>query len=737
MNLNSSHGSLARWARWTRAHRRLVIMVWVAAVLVAMFAAHSAGSRYVNNLSLPGTESQQVTNLLQRQFPSQAGDADQIVLHTRGGTVADPAIRAEVTRALVRVSHLPRVTGVVSPYSLQGAGDVSPDRRTAFAVVTFDESATALPTTAVNRVISGARSARSPALQVALGGRAIEQTNRPSLGAATSIGLVAAIVVLLITFGSVLAAGLPIITALLGLGTALGLIGLGSHLLDTPDFASQLAALLGLGVGIDYALFIVTRFREDYLHSGDLDGAIDAAMDTAGRAVLFAGATVIIALLGLFILGISLLEAAALSAVVTVGLVLAAALTVLPGLLRRFGPRSAAESSHRFGWRSSGAALWPRWAAAVTRHPWRALVAGLTIMTVLSIPAFSLRLGQSDAGNDPATQTTRQAYDLLAHGFGGGFNGPLQIVAQLPRAGDQAATASISAALRGTSGVASVSQARLSPSGTVAVYQAIPTTSPQSRATTDLVNRLRTRRLPTLERATGTRILVGGPTATGIDFARVVSGKLVRFVAAVIGLAALLLVVLFRSVVIPLQAAAMNLLSVGASLGVTVAVFQDGWLGGRLGVKPGPIDAFIPVFLFAIVFGLSMDYEVFLVSRIHEAWVRRRDADAALIDGLGSTGRVVTAAATIMVCVFLSFVLGDMRIVKLFGLSLATAVFLDAFVVRSLLLPSVFALLGDRTWKLPRVLEHRLPRIAAEPPHGAGDSDRPRPGFSHLAEDAV
>jgi RND superfamily putative drug exporter len=297
-------------------------------------------------------------------------------------------------------------------------------------------------------------------------------------------------------------------------------------------------------------------------------------------------------------------------------------------------------------------------------------------------------------------------------------------VAQLPRAGDRTATGQVATVLRATPGVASVSPAIVGPGGTTAVYQAIPTTSPESQATTNLVNRLRDQRLPVLERTTGARILVGGPTASGIDFSHVVSGKLAVFVAAVIALAALLLVLLFRSIVIPLQAAAMNLLSVAASLGVTVAVFQDGWLGGLLGVKAGPIEAFIPVFLFAIVFGLSMDYEVFLVSRIHEAWTRRRDANAALIDGLGSTGRVVTAAATIMVCVFLSFVLGDMRVVKLFGLSLASAVFLDAFVVRSLLLPAVLALLSERTWKLPGQLERRLPRIGGEPagdggPHGA------------------
>ena len=712
----SRRGHVLRLARWAAAHGRLVIGGWLAVLVVAMVVSHSAGTRYANDLSLPGTDSQRATAVLQRAFPAQAGDIDQIVLHVKARTVTDPAVRARVAPVLADIARLPHVTGVVSPFTSVGAHDVSPDGRTAFATIAFDESATALPTAAIDRVISVADGANSNAVQVELGGRAIEQANQPSLGPATAIGLVIAIVVLLITFGSALAAALPIITTLLGLGTGLGLIGLESHLLDTPNFSAQLAALLGLGVGVDYALFIVTRFRENYRASGELDEAISSAMHTAGRAVLFAGATVIIALLGLFVVGITPLEAAALAAVVTVALVLAAALTVLPVLLGRFGPRIAMRG--RAGRRAPAREpLWPRWARAVARHPWRALAAGLTIMVLLSIPAFSLRLGQSDAGNDPTSLTTRRAYDLLTQGFGKGFNGPLQVVTQLPQAGDKSATITLGAVLRSTPGVTSVSGPILSPAGTTAVYEAFPTTSPESQATGSLVNRLRDQRLPPLARATGARILVGGSTAGGIDFAHVLSGKLALFIAAVMVLAALLLVLVFRSIVIPIQAAAMNLLSVGASLGVTVAVFQHGWLGGLFNVKAGPIEAYIPVFVFAIVFGLSMDYEMLLISRIRELWTRRNDSRAALVEGLGSTGRVVTAAATIMVCVFISFVLSDARIVTMFGLSLATAVFLDAFVVRSLLLPAVLSLLGERTWKLPRLLDRRLPHITIDAPN--------------------
>jgi putative drug exporter of the RND superfamily len=705
---------VARLARWVVAHRGRVALGWIVLVIGAMAASHAANPHYVNNLSLAGTDSQRATDLLQRDFRAASGDTDQVVLHVSQGQVTDAAVRARVAPVLAHLARLPHVTGVTSPFGGAGGRAISADGRTAFATVTFDQRPDALPKAAVDHLITVARSASSPGLQVELGGRAIEEANRPSLGAATAIGLVAAIIVLLVVFGSPLAAGLPILTALFGLGGALGLVGVGSRLLDTPDFATQLAALLGLGVGIDYALFIVTRFREHYSAGHDVETSVRAAMDTAGRAVSVAGVTVIIALLGQFVLGIGLLDAAALATALSVSLTMLAALTMLPAMLSRFGERIGGHARMRAS-RGAARALWPRWAALVTRRPWLALVAGLSIMGVLIVPALSLRLGQSDAGNDPTSLTSRRAYDLLAQGFGAGFNGPLQVVARLPHAGDPAALATIAARLRSTSDVVSVSPPALGPTGRTAVYQAFPRSAPQSQATTDLVNRLRDRALPPVARATGATLLVGGSTATGVDFAHVLGGKLVLFIAIVVLLASLLLMAVFRSIAIPIQAAVMNLLSVGASLGVVVVVFQYGWLGSFFNVRAGPIEAFIPVILFAIVFGLSMDYEVFLVSRIHEVWRQRRDPTAAVVAGVGTTGRVVTAAALIMVCVFISFMLSDQRVVKLFGLSLASAVFLDAFVVRSLLLPSVLALLGRRTWWLPRVIDRHLPRIAAEP----------------------
>jgi RND superfamily putative drug exporter len=526
-------------------------------------------------------------------------------------------------------------------------------------------------------------------------------------------------IVLLITFGSALAMGLPILTALLGLGTAIGLAGLGSQIISTPDFATQLAAMIGLGVGIDYALFLITRFRQNYRSGMDLQSSISEAMDTAGRAVLFAGITVIIALLGQFALGVSFLYGLAVASALAVLLTMLAALTILPAVLSRFGERIARPSRRARRSGESSAARdarggWARWASLIQRHPWPGAVAGLAIMLALAAPALALRLGNSDAGNNPPNSTTRHSYDLLAKGFGRGYNGPLQVVASLPHAGDSAAVAGIEASLRASGNVASVSPARLSPNGQTAVFLVYPSSAPQSLATSNLVSNLRKNTLPPVARSTGARILVGGQQATTIDFTSVLSSKLPLFIGIVVALSALLLLIVFRSLVIPVQAAFMNLLSIGAALGVVVAIFQWGWLGSFFNVKGGPIEAFIPVMLFAIVFGLSMDYEVFLVSRIHEEWTRRGDATQAVRSGLASTGRVITAAATIMICVFLSFAVGDQRVLKLFGLSLASAVFLDAFVVRSLLLPAVLEILGRRTWAIPTWLGKRLPHLAID-----------------------
>jgi RND superfamily putative drug exporter len=705
---------MLRLTRWTMAHRRLVALGWIA-VAVGVFAiSSSVGTRKANNFSLPNTGSQRATDLLTTRFPAQAGDSDQIVFHARAGKLGDPAIRGVVAATLGRVSKLPHVTGVVSPYSA-GSRAISSNGTIGFATVTFNERANQLPKGAIQRVISTAQSARSPALQVELGGQAIQQAQSTSIGFATVVGVVAAMVILLISFGSFVAMGLPMVTAALGLAAGIGVIGLTSQIIDMADFASELALMIGLGVGIDYALFIVTRYRENYrANGGDIDAAVEAAMNTSGRAVLFAGATVVIAVLGMFALGVSLLNGVAIAAALGVVLVLAASLTLLPALLRLAGRRIGQAGQARAPRPGDRPGFWARWVGAIQRRPVLAAVAATAIMLTLAAPAPGLRLGASDAGNDPAGQTTRKAYDLVAQGFGKGFNGPLQLAVKLPRANASAAISQLNSAVRATPDVASVAAPRVDAAGDAASIQVFPRSSPQSAQTSNLVTHLRSSVLPPIERATGATVYVGGATASEADFSHVLSSKLPLFVGIVIALSALLLMVVFRSFLIPLQAAVMNLLSIGAALGIVQAIFERGWL---FGIQPGPIDAFIPVMGFAIIFGLSMDYEVFVISRVHEEWQARGDATAAIREGLGHTGRVITAAAGVMVAVFGSFALNGNRTLELFGVMMATAVFLDAFVIRMILLPAVLQLLGRRTWAFPRGLDRRLPRLAIEP-HG-------------------
>jgi putative drug exporter of the RND superfamily len=704
--------------RWTIAHRRTVVLAWIAALVGAIAVSSWAGSRYSSDFSLPNTDSERAVELLQERFPAQAGDSDQIVFRSRTGLVTDPSVRQAVEPMLERIADLPRVTDVVSPYETSGDGRaISQDGTIAFATVTFDERANELPVAAIERVVDAAQEVRSTDLQVELGGPATQQTQEPSVGSATVIGLAAAMVVLLLSFGSVIAMGLPIVTALFGLGIGISLIAIGTLVFDIVDFSTDLALMLGLGVGIDYALFIVTRFRDAFRENGgSLQDAIEVAMNTAGRAIVFAGVTVVIALMGLFALGLGFLYGVALATSAAVLLVLAASLTLLPALLAFTGNRVGRLRSRR--WRrerSRGPGVIERWTALIQRRPGWSAIAATALLLALAAPALGLRLGASDSGNDPASTTTRRAYDTLAQGFGDGFNGPLLVVARLGERNDTAALDTLAATLRETPGVASVAEPTLSPARDAATMFVYPTTSPQSEATSDLVTHLRHDVIPAAEQSTGTDVFVGGATATQVDFSSVLADKLPLFIGIVVLLSALLLLVVFRSLLIPLQAAAMNLLSIAASLGVVVAIFQQGWLAGLTGVEPGPIEAFVPVLVFAIVFGLSMDYEVFLVSRIHEEWQHRGDHSAAVREGLARSGRVITAAAAIMMVVFASFAGGDLRVLQLFGVALATAVFLDAFVIRMVLLPAVLELFGRRTWWVPSWLDRRLPRLAIEP----------------------
>jgi RND superfamily putative drug exporter len=733
---------MLKLARWSTTHRLYIAIGWVVLLIGVNALAQSAGTTYSNNFTLPNSDSQRASDLLQHSFPAQAGDRDTIVFKVEHGTVQDPAVRDHMTALFAKVSGLPHVSGVVSPYAASQAGKaISADGRIAFATVVFNEKANDLPMSAGEKVVKTAEAARVPGLQIELGGQAIEQTEQEGFGLTTAVGLLAAIVVLLITFGSLIAMGLPIVTALFGLGTGLGLIALFTHVVDTPNFSSELAAMIGLGVGIDYSLFIVTRFREAYATPGPTFGnvreSVVQSMDTAGRAVLFAGCTVVIALLGMMLLGVDFLYGVAISASIGVLLVMLGSLTLLPALLTFAGGRLV-----RPGWRARRrgvqatdahkGGMWLRWSGFVQRHSWTIAAASVLVMLAIAAPATALRLGSSDASNDPVHFTTYKAYKLLAEGFGKGFNGPLLVVTKVPNQRRQAvaqgasqpvtppsasgktAVESLRTAISGEAGVAAVAPAKFNPGGNVATISVYPTSSPQEYKTTQLVSHLRSEVIPPVASQNHMQVYVGGITAGGVDFAAVLAKKLPIFIGVVVLLSALLLMIVFRSLVIPLQAAVMNLLSIGASLGVIVVVFQWGWFDGLMGVSGGPIESFIPVMLFAIVFGLSMDYEVFLISRIHEQWTRNGDSRRAVSEGLALTGRVVTAAAAIMICVFLSFMLGESRVIKEFGLSLASAVFLDAVVVRCLLLPAVLNILGDTTWRIPAWLERSLPRVNIE-----------------------
>ena len=709
---------MLRLARWCIRHRRRVVIAWLAIAIGTTAIATAVGRQYATNFSLPGTEAQHAQDLLTNEFPAQSGDLDTIVWHTSSGTVHSPAVRNTMVPLLARVRTMPHVTTVISPYDPRGAIQISRDQRTAFATVVYSKRANQLPDSTGKPVLAAVNSVNVPGLQVAAGGQVIEQAEGFSIGPATAVGSLAALVILLLTFGSLIAAGMPLITAGLGLVTAVALIGLATHITSMSNVAPQLALMIGLGVGVDYALFIVTRFRESYRRVGDTQQAVLEAMDTSGRAILLAGTTVVIALLGMFVTGVSFMYGLAIASVLAVLLTMLASLTVLPALLSRFGPRIARPSRRARRRAAAGQppreSLWRRWSELVQARPWPLALAALAVMAVFIVPVTSLRLDNSDAGNDPSNTSTYRAFNLLSHGFGAGFNGPLSLVAQLPHPGDASSLPAVHAAVAGTPNVVAVTAARVSPSGRVAVIRAYPGSAPQAQATTNLVNHLRHDVLPPIERQTHTRVLVGGFTAGSIDFSSVLSSKLPLFIGIVVVLSALLLFVVFRSLVIPLQAAAMNLLSIGGALGATVAVFQLGWLSGLFGLQKGPVEPWIPVLMFAVVFGLSMDYEVFLISRIREEWVRGRDASVAVADGIAFTGRVITAAAAIMICVFLSFILGNERPVKEFGFGLAAAVFLDAIVVRCVLLPAVLELLGNLTWKLPRWIDARLPHINIE-----------------------
>ena len=668
--MNDKTGPLARVAAWSQRHHWLALALWLAVLAGVTGAAQAIGSDYHDDHSLPGTESARVAEAFAANAPAQAGDSLRIVFQ---GDLADP----RVERVLTDVAALPHVSSVQDKLTVARGGTIG------FAAVQLDQ--TNAPVEDVRRIIDTAQAANGTGLRVELGGDPIRNAEAGPGGAAEGVGMLAALVILVFMFGSLLAASLPLITAIFAVGSTLGVIVLASQFVDLPSYVPPLMTLVGVGVGIDYAMLIFARFRAELRQGVDRSQAVVNALTTAGRSVLFAGSTVMIALLGLLALGLGSLRGVALAVSLTVLVTMLASITLLPALLTLFGRRIERAVQKRAG-RGNGEG-WRRWAGVVQRRPWPALVASLAALIGLSLPALSMHLGFADEGTDPASTTSRQAYDLLAEGFGPGFNGPLVGVVE----GNPAALTSLADTVSHVDGVAGVGEPRMA--GHFGVLMIYPASAPQDPATSDLVDRLRDLPAPA-----GSTFLVGGAVAGASDFSAEVGERLPLFVLVVVGLSALLLMVVFRSLLVPLKAALLNLLSIGAALGVMTLVFQH----GLLGEQTGPIEAFVPVMVFAIVFGLSMDYEVFLVSRMHEEWRRTGDPARAVREGLATTGGVITAAAAIMVVVFGAFLLAPDRMLRQFGLGLAVAVLVDALVIRCLVVPAVMRLLGARAWWLPR-----------------------------------
>ena len=705
-------------ARWCFRRRFVVVGLWFVALLVIGGINSAQGSKYTDQFTLPGTESTRALNLLEKSFPSQSGDSAQVVW--KAENVDDPAVKAKVTGMLEKLSKLPHVVEVKSPYDQANAAQRSKDGTIAYAAVNFDKLPQDIPVGDYKTFISTAQSISGDGLQVELGGSGIQQAEQAEGGGATEgIGFLLAAVVLFFAFGSLFAMLTPLVTAVFALGLGLSLAGLLAGVINIATFAPQLASLIGIGVGIDYALFIVTRHRNAIIAGKTPEEAVQLALNTSGRAVLFAGVTVCIAILGLLLLGVSFLNGVAVATAVTVLCTMFAAVTLLPAFLgilkmkvlsRRERRRLAEEGPHE----THAVGFWARWAAFVQRHPRRLAIAAAAFMVVIAIPFFSLRLGSSDAGNDPTSKTTRQAYDLLAEGFGAGFNGPLQLVAQ---GENKAALTKLSEAVKQDPAVAAVAPAFSNKAGDVSIIQVTPKNAPQDKEVSDLIARLRDHTIPDTMNGTGVKVYVGGLTAIFDDFAEVLTAKLPLFIGVIILLGCLLLMVAFRSVVVPLTAAAMNLLAAGAAFGLVTAVFQWGWdLGGIIPIgRDGPIEAFLPVMLLAILFGLSMDYQVFLVSRIHEEWSHTHDNALAVRVGQADTGRVITSAALIMILVFGSFLLLGQRVISEFGIGLAGAVALDAFVLRTVLVPALMHLFGTANWWLPRGLDRVIPHISVDP----------------------
>ncbi len=703
-----------RWPRLAFRHPWLVLAGTLAIIVALGIGWREFRGSYSDQFSLPNVESQRAADLLRSRFPSQAGDSATVVVRAQAG-FNDSQVRARTDTLVRDLKALPEVTEVTSPYAQPNT--ISSDGTIARIVVQYDKRAQDIAQSSVQALADLRARSSASNFQVEVGGQVLRRIERPSFGSTELFGVAAAVVILLIAFGSVVAMGLPIVSAILALGAGLLITGLLTRIANLPSFTSEFGAMIGLGVGIDYALLVVTRFREGLANNLSLEDAIAGAASTAGRSVLFAGSTVVIAMLGLWAIGLPFVSWLGTSAAIIVALSVGIALVVQPAILRLVGhqidrwrlpflPTVSREGESGFGYNLS---------RLIQRAPLPALVVSLGILVTLAIPLLRLQLGSSDAGNNPTSFTSRRAYDLLSQGFGPGFNGQISVVVRVDTPSALPAVDALPSKIQRIQGVAGVSSVRYNQDKTAATISVTPTTAPQAQATKQLVHRLRRDIAPDLK-GSGATALVGGTTAAFIDIGDRITSRLPLLFAAVIGLSFLLLMAVFRSVLVPIKAALMNLLAIGAAYGVLVAIFQWGWFSGIIGVRPGPIESFLPMFLFAILFGLSMDYEVFLVSRIREEWLVSRDSSASVARGLSLTTRLITAAAAIMVAVFISFAFGNNRTIKEFGIGLAAAIFIDATLIRLVLVPAFMEVAGDLNWWFPRWLDRLVPRISVDAP---------------------
>lgn len=722
---NKPKGPLARWARFAARNPWKVIGGWVVVIAIVALLANTLGAKFESAFTLPGSESQTAIQLLEEKFPEAAGDSAMIIFQVRDGKISDPAAQEQIQATLAKAADLPHVAGIITPE--MNPTQISTDGTIAYAVLQYSDQAMELPIEEIAPLFDLVDGANSDLLRVEVSGQVVAAGEVPELGGSEVLGIIIAMVIMLVMFGSVVAMGLPIVTALIGVGTSvIALPLLANSFVFNDQITPAFVSMMGLGVGIDYALFIVNRYRDNLLHGMDVEDAVGVAINTAGRSVGFAGTTVAIGLLGLALIRIPFVTGLGVAGSLVVIISVIIALGLMPAILGIAGKGILRFRVPGLG-RSDGSrnSIWFRWGRFLQQRPGIFLVASLLLLAALATPYLDMRLGLSDAGNNPETMYSRRGHDLMAEGFGPGANGPLLVIVESDSGFNQQDAMDMFTQLQQIEGVQSVLPMP-NEEGTAAILQITPTTGPQDEETEQLIHTLRNDFLPTFTEGTDIRAYVGGATAANIDLTDQIADRMPMFYAVVIGLSIVLLLVVFRSVFVPIKAAVTTLASVGATFGAVVTVFQWGWLQDVLGIQgTGPVESFLPMILFGVLFGLSMDYEVFLLSRVHEEHVHGTSAKDAMLDGVGYSGKVVAAAGAIMAAVFLSFVLEDMRMIQMLGFGLGFAILIDAFVVRLVLVPSLMTLVGERGWWIPAWLDKVLPSVNVEGESLPANSESP------------